>query len=105
MHAIEGRTDIERAGAERVVRPTFHIGRQVRNALAHLRRRGPAWPLGLAGDAVRARPGKAVAANADAVLHGLATFEHEIETALIGLDDDGARLVRGGVVHDFLADG
>src|SRR5579862_7607076 len=47
VDAVKRVTDIDGARTERIVGATGHIGRQVRNALAHLDRRRPAGPLGL----------------------------------------------------------
>src|SRR3569623_2165611 len=65
VQPVQRRADIERAGAERIVRAAGHVGRQVGRALAHFRRRRPAGPLGLASDGVLARPAEAVAADAE----------------------------------------
>src|SRR5690606_13176488 len=93
VDSIERRADVERARTERAVGAAGHVGRQIGDALAHGRRRGPARPLRLAGNAVRPGPAEAVAADADAVLHRLAVFESEVESPLRRLDDDRAGLV------------
>src|SRR5690606_19352339 len=88
VDAIKGGADIESARAHRIVRTPRHECRKVGDALAHCRGRGPGRPFSLAGDAVSTAPGETVATDANAILHSLAIFEHEIETALAGLDDD-----------------
>src|SRR5688572_11352698 len=104
VQAIERGADVEGAGAQRVLRAALHVGREVRNALAHLGRRSPIGPFGLAGDLVRTRPGEAVTADADAVLQRLALREHQIEPAFGGLDDNRAHLELGFVRNDLALD-
>ena len=67
-----------------------HHARQVRLARDHFRRRIPIRPFGLARDLFHARPGKALAADADAVADRLAVAEHVIEKRVRCIDDDGA---------------
>src|SRR6187399_1763582 len=101
MDAVERRADIEGARAERIVESALHVGRQARLAPAHLGGRGPARPLALAAEPVRAAPFEAVAGRADAVAHGLAVAENEVEVLLAGDDDDRARLLMAGVLDDL----
>ena len=108
MDTVDGRADVEGAGAKRIVRATLHVSGQDPAVTAftgnHFRRRGPARPLGLAGDVVHAGPFEAFAADADAVFHRTATFENVIKTAFLGVDDDGAGLFRTVVTDLFPAD-
>src|SRR5690606_26671289 len=97
--AIKTVAEIKRACAERVVRSAGHVARQVRLALQHLRGRTPVRPFPLGGDRLRARPAEAVAADAYAVAHGGAVPLHEIEEALLGIDDDRARLLVAVIGH------
>ena len=60
VDAVQCRADVERAGSQRVFRATRHIGRQIRYALAHLGRRRPVRPFGLARNLCRSE-GVAVA--------------------------------------------
>ena len=75
--------------------PAMWRGRSGRRA-QHLRRRRPARPFLLGGDAVGAAPAEAVAADADAVAQRLAVAEHEIEPSFGGVDVDGAGRVIAG---------
>src|ERR1700690_2962461 len=72
VDAVERRAEIHRARAERIVRAAGHEMRQTGLALEHFLRRGPIRPFLHGGDRVRARPGEARAADADAVAHRLA---------------------------------
>src|SRR5690606_22344638 len=94
VDAVERRPEIEGARAERVCRTAFHAGRQIvpLGGLAsdHFLRRHPARPLRLAGDGMRAGPFEAGLADADAVTARLAAARHQVEEAVIGIDDDGA---------------
>ena len=102
MNAIEAGAKINRARAERIVHSAGHMAWQVGPALEHLRRRGPIRPLAFHRDRLRARPGEAFPANADAIPDCLATFEDIIEAALASRDDDRARLI-AAVPSDDLA--
>src|SRR5262249_10468609 len=73
----------------------------VGTALEHLVGRRPIRPLALVGDVVHARPGEAGTADADAVADRTTAALHQIEHALAGIDDDGARHL-GAVVADLL---
>src|SRR6185436_5007571 len=53
-------------------------------------------------DRLHARPGEAVAADADAIADGTALTEHVIEMGVRRIDDDGAGRL-GAVVGDHLA--
>src|SRR5262249_5667872 len=82
--------EIECARAERVALATGHEARQIGLALDHFDGRMPVRPLGHARDALGARPGEALTANADAVSHRLTVAEHEIKVSVGGIDDDRA---------------
>src|SRR5262245_26768330 len=69
----------------------------------HLRRRRPIRPLGLALDRLHAGPGKAFAADADAVAHRLAAAHHQVEVGVQRVDDDRAGRLAGPVVNDLAA--
>ena len=75
--------------------------RQIGLARDHLGRRIPVRPLGLARNLFDARPGEALAADADAVADRLAVAEHEIEERVRGIDDDGAGRLVAGIVDDL----
>ena len=49
----------------------------------------PVRPFRLAADGLHAGPGKAIAADADAVADGTALAEHIVERGVAGIDDDG----------------
>ena len=102
VDAIDGRTEIHRAGAERVAGAAGHEARQIGLALDHFGRRMPIRPLGLAGDLLHAGPGETVAADADAVADRATATEHVIEVGVGRIDDDGARGLLGRE-RDFLA--
>src|SRR4030095_6257537 len=70
VDAVDGRTDIESARAERITGTAGHPARKIRVPRDHLPRRGPDRPLSLFADVVHAAPLKAIAADADAVPHG-----------------------------------
>src|SRR5262245_4600195 len=103
VDAIHRAAEIHAAGAHRVAVAAGHEARQIGLALDHLRRRRPVWPLGLALDRLGARPGEALAADADAVTPGLAARHHEIEEGVGRIDDDGAGRLAGPVVDDLAA--
>src|ERR1041384_4364970 len=67
---------------------TLFRSRQVGLALDHLRGRMPVGPLGHACDALRARPGEALAADADAVAQRLPVAEHQIKIGVRRIDDE-----------------
>ena len=90
VDAVDGRTEIHRAGAQRIAGAAGHEARQIGLALDHLGRRMPIRPLGLAGDLLHAGPGEAVAADADAVADRAATAEHVIEVGVRRIDDQRA---------------
>src|SRR5215510_8071200 len=96
MDAVERRTEIERARAERVVYAARHVSRQIGASPEHLHGRRPARPFALGADALDAAPAEAGAPDADAVTQRLAIAEHEIEPPLAGSDHDRARLVVAG---------
>ena len=98
VDAIDRTTEIHGASAQRITGTTSHLARQIGLARDHLHRRGPIRPLRLLGDRLYAGPGKAVAADADAVTDGLAAAEHVIEISVGRIDDDGAGCFAGRVV-------
>ena len=95
MNAVLARAEIHGASAERIAGAAGHETRQIGLARDHLRRRIPIRPFRLAADGLHAGPGKAVAADADAVTNGLATAEHVIQRGTAGIDDDGAERLAG----------
>src|SRR5262249_22082756 len=101
VDAIERRAEIHGAGAERVLRPAFHVARQIGTALEHFGRRRPIRPFTLAGDVVNARPGEAGPADADAVTDRGAVILDQIKKTLVGIDDDGAGTFPAVVVDDL----
>src|ERR1700689_4881849 len=99
VNAIDGTAEIHRASTERVAGTARHIARQIGLARDHLRRRYPIGPFRLPGDRLHARPGKAVAADADAVAHRLSVTQYQIEIRVGGVDNDGAWGFAAGVVN------
>src|SRR6185437_13696798 len=93
VNPIERRAQIDGAGAQRVIDAARHVARQVGPPRQHLRRRCPARPFLLGGDAVDAAPAKTVAADADAVAQRLAVGQHQIKPPLGGVHHNGARRV------------
>src|SRR5450759_4999564 len=85
VNAIQRRSQIHGARAERIVDAAGHVTRQIGATRQHLRGRGPARPFLLGGDAVSATPAKAVTADADAVAKRLAVGEDEIQPPLGGV--------------------
>src|SRR5215470_5327767 len=59
VDAVERRTEIHRARAERIVGTAGHVARQIGSAPEHLVGRRPIRPFTLHGDVVHARPGEA----------------------------------------------
>ena len=102
MDAIDGSTQVHRAGAERIARSAGHETRQIRLALDHFRRGMPVGPLGLAADLQQALPSETVAADTDAVTHRVRRVLDQIEMMLLGIDDDGARRLLRPVEHHLL---
>src|SRR5262245_37718625 len=102
VDTIERRAEIHRAGAERILRPAFHVARQIGAALEHFGRRRPIRPFTLARNLADARPGEAGPADADAVADRGAVALDEIQEALVGIDDDGAAALVAIVVDDLL---
>src|SRR6202034_3152835 len=77
-----------------------HKARQIRLACDHLCWRMPVRPFRLAADGLLAGPGKALAADADAVANRAVLPEHVIERGVAGVDDHGARRFAGVESHD-----
>src|SRR6195952_757783 len=90
VDAIERRSQIHRARAERILRTAFHVPRQIRTARQHFRRRRPGRPFLFRRDGLDARPGEAGTADADAVTHRLAVALHQEQELVRRIDDDGA---------------
>src|SRR6201987_1252966 len=90
VNAILGAAEIHGPRAERIAGGAGHLARQIRLALDHLWWRGPVLPFRLLGYGRSARPGEAVAADADAVADRLAAREHIVEIGVGRIDDDRA---------------
>src|SRR5688500_7680905 len=103
MDAIERVAEIHRAGAKRIARPAAHEPWEIRLALDHLGGRMAVRPLLLARDRLQNRPGKTLSSDTDAVAHGTAVAEHEIEIRVRRVDHDGAGLLGCRIVHDLTA--
>src|SRR4029450_11291866 len=91
VNAVLAGAEIHRPRAERVAGTAGHEARQIGLACDHLVRRMPVRPFRLAADGLHPGPGKAVAADADAIADGPALAEHVVERGVAGIDDDGAR--------------
>ena len=105
VDAVERVAEIQARAPSGLPGPPAIMARQIRLALDHLRRRKPVRPFLHLGDALGARPGEALAADADAVAHRLAAAEHQIEIGVRRIDDDGAGRLLGGEVDQLpLAD-
>src|SRR5262249_23318464 len=89
VDAILAGTEIDCACPERIAGTGRHEARQIGLACDHLRRRIPVRPLRLAADVLNAGPGKAFAADADAVADGAALAEHVVERGIAGIYHDG----------------
>jgi hypothetical protein len=74
---------------------------ELRLAPDHIGRRRPSRPPCLALDDGPAAPAEALAAHADAISQRLAALHHQIEKPPIGIDDDGARKLRGSVADEL----
>ena len=101
MDAILRAGDIHRARAQRIARAAGRHARQIRLPRNHLGRRIPVRPLGLALDRFHARPGKAFAADPDAVAERLAVAEDVIKKGVRRIDDDGAGRFLAGIADDL----
>src|ERR1044072_6429110 len=95
MDAIDGAADVERARAHRIARAAGHEARQVGLARDHLRRRGPVGPLRLAVDPLQSGPLETLAPDSDPVSKRAAVALHHIEKALLGMNDNRSRRLRG----------
>src|SRR3984957_3947795 len=104
VDTIDGGPEIHRAGAERVAGSAGHEARQIGLALDHLGRRRPVRPFRLARNAQQSLPLESVAADADAVAQRAVVTLDQIEMALRGRDDDGARRLGGAVIDRLLAE-
>src|SRR5205085_2283765 len=95
--------DVERTRTERVFQARLHaaVGDRVLGELRlagdHLVRWLPARPFLLPLDDAVTRPGKALAADADAVAHRHAACLDEIEEAGGRIDNDGAGRLTGRI--------
>ncbi len=100
--------EIHRARAERVFKARAHavidVSRDFRTADSHFLRWVPRRPFLLPGDIGRARPGKALLADADAVTNGLIVAEHVVEMTFARVDDDRAGALVGLVADDLAAE-
>jgi hypothetical protein len=91
MDSIECAREIHGARAEGIVRTPVHMTGKVRPTPQHLGRWSPIRPLSLVPDTGSASPRKPWPSDADAVLERLMVRHDEVESALAGADDDGAR--------------
>ena len=91
MDAVERAGEIHGARAERIVRSPLHMARKVWPAPQHLGRRRPIGPFSLVADACDAGPGESRPSDTNAVFEGLMIRQDQVEPALPGADDDGAR--------------
>ena len=103
VDAVFAGAEIHRARAERIARAAGDEARQIGLARDHLRRRIPVRPFRLAADGLHAGPGKALAADADAVTDRAAAAEHVVEIGVAGIDDDGAGRLARVEIHDLAA--
>src|SRR6476619_4362968 len=78
VDAVDGGAEIHRPRAERIAGTAGHEAWQIGLARDHLRWRMPVGPFRLAADRLYPGPGKAVAADADAVPDGAALSEHVV---------------------------
>jgi hypothetical protein len=90
VDAIFGVAEIEGARSHWVAFAAGRKARQVRLARDHLFRRMPVRPLAHTADALSARPGEPIPADADAVAQRFTLAEHQIEKGVRCVDDDGA---------------
>src|SRR3954462_4284084 len=90
MDAVFARPEIHRTRAERIAGAASDEAGQIGLARDHLSRRMPVRPLRLAADALHARPGEALAPDADAITDRAALAEHIVKVSIVGIDDDGA---------------
>src|ERR1700722_6853896 len=104
VDAIDRVAEIHGARAQRIARATGHEARQVGLARDHFRGRRPIRPLGLARHRLGARPGEAVAADADAIAERLAVAEHVVEVGVRRIDDHRARGLAARIVDDLAAE-
>src|SRR5258705_6602464 len=101
VNPVDRAAEVHRACAERIAGTAGHLARQIGLARDHFRGRGPIRPLGLLANRLYTRPGKTLAADADAVADRPPAAEHVIEIGVGGIDDDGAGRLAGGVADDL----
>src|ERR1700739_2026370 len=102
MDAVERRSQIHRAGAERILRTALHMPWQVGAPHQHFRRRRPVRPFLLGGNLLDARPGEARAADADAVAQRLSVALHQEQELVRRVDDDRAGALLAAVIDELL---
>jgi len=88
------------ARAERIGFTADHETRQVRLTLDHLLGRQPVRPFFHAADAPSARPGGALAADADAVANCLAMADCQVKVGVRRIDNDGSGRLSCRVIDD-----
>src|SRR5690606_41746700 len=97
--------DVEGASTQRILDAGSHaaignaVGLELGLTRDHFIRRGPTGPLALIGDHGTTSPGVTVLAHADAAARGTSAGQHAIEVAVRCVDDPGADLLVGHVVH------
>ena len=95
---VFGVAEIHRARPERIGFTAGHEARQVRLARNHLLGREPVRPFFHAADVLGARPGEALAADADAVANCLVVADRQVKVGVRRIDDDGSGRLDCGVI-------
>src|SRR6266446_6798605 len=102
VNAIERRSQIHRACAERVLRAAFHVPRQIGAPRQHFRWRRPCRPFLLRGNLLDARPGESGTTDPDAVAHGLAVALYQEQKFVRRIDDNRAGSFAAVIVDELL---
>src|SRR6202022_760861 len=102
VDAIERRSQIHRAGAERILRAAFHVPRQIGAPRQHFRRRRPRRPFLLRRYLLDPRPGEAGAADADAVAQRLAVTLNQEQKLVWRVDHDRAGAFPAVIIDQLL---
>src|SRR5208283_1308637 len=87
VNAVRRAAQIHRARAKWIARASGHEAREIGLPLQHIGWRQPIRPFRLTLYCLYARPGKAVAADANRVANSLTVTEHQIKVRVRGIDD------------------
>ena len=104
MNAVNRAAQIHCARTKRIARTASHEAWEIGLSPQHIRGRQPIRPFRLAFYRLNARPGEALAADANAVTQCFAVAEHQIEIRVRSIDDNRPGRLRGDVVEQSAAE-